>query len=92
MAPSPCPECGAALVRARRKWHERWRVRVVKRCTGCGVRFEYPHVPGSRPTNPRLGRQMLIGVVILVLVVLGPVLVISMLPTPEGAMGPQIVE
>ena len=92
MAPSPCPECGAVLVRARRKWHERWRVRVVKRCTGCAVRFEYPHVPGSRPTDPRVGRLVLIGLVFLVLVVIGPALVISMLPAPEGAIGPQIVE
>ena len=84
MAPSPCPKCGAVLVRAHRRWHERWHVRVVKRCTSCGERFVYPHVPGSRQTPPRLGRMVLIGFVFLVLVVAGPALVISLLPSPEG--------
>jgi hypothetical protein len=87
MAPSPCPECGAALVRARRRWHERWRVRVVKRCTRCGVRLVYPHVHGSRPNAARLGRIALLGLVFLLVAVAGPALVIYVLPAPDTAMG-----
>ncbi len=86
MAPSPCPECGAALVRAHRRWHERWRARAVKRCTACDLRLVYPHVHGSRPGDPRLGRAVLLGFLFLVLAVFGPVLVISMLPAPEGGV------
>ena len=75
------------LVRARRGWHERWHVRVVKRCTGCGMRLIYPHVRGSRPNTARLARIALLGLIFLLVAVAGPALVIYVLPTPDTAMG-----
>jgi uncharacterized paraquat-inducible protein A len=92
MPPAPCPDCGHALIRSRRRWYERAHVRIVKRCTRCGLRLTYAFGPSARSSRERLVNLLLLAVVFLVLAVVGPVVIISLLPSPDEAIGPRVSE